>query len=146
MFAYLIIGIELAILYFVFWVVFIREPKPREIRPELWGRYEGINNFCSDIQNRQTSLINEDRTISLLPSRVQARLYKVSQIRKRRSRRHIKHHCFCNCHERKVLNTWRGRQTQIVSRDINKQLAEQFLLLLNRTLNKLSVKVPTLDP
>ena len=38
MFAYLIIGIELVILYFVFWVVFIREPKPREIHAELWGR------------------------------------------------------------------------------------------------------------
>jgi hypothetical protein len=40
MFAYLVIGFELAILYSIFWYVFIREPKPQEIRGDDWGRYE----------------------------------------------------------------------------------------------------------
>jgi hypothetical protein len=40
MFAYLVIGVELALLYAVFWYVFIREPKPYELRAEDWGRYQ----------------------------------------------------------------------------------------------------------
>ncbi|HEY9715014.1 MAG TPA: hypothetical protein V6C72_16210 [Chroococcales cyanobacterium] len=43
MFAYLIIAIELAILYSVFWFVFIREPKPYRVTSNLWGTYEGAN-------------------------------------------------------------------------------------------------------
>lgn len=41
MFAYLLIAFELAILYLVFWHVFIREPKPYRVRGNLWGSYEG---------------------------------------------------------------------------------------------------------
>jgi hypothetical protein len=40
MFAYLVIGVELALLYAVFWYVFIREPKPYELRADHWGRYQ----------------------------------------------------------------------------------------------------------
>ncbi|HEY9733363.1 MAG TPA: hypothetical protein V6C89_15700 [Drouetiella sp.] len=41
MFAYLLIGIELTILFSVFWYVFIREPKPFRIgNAGLWGSYE----------------------------------------------------------------------------------------------------------
>jgi hypothetical protein len=40
MFAYLVIGVELALLYAVFWYVFIREPKPYEVRADYWGRYQ----------------------------------------------------------------------------------------------------------
>lgn len=39
MFAYLIIAIELAILYTVFWYVFLREPRPYKIRENIWGNY-----------------------------------------------------------------------------------------------------------
>ncbi len=44
MFAYLVIGFELAILYTVFWYVFIREPKPFKIRADHWGRYQQDSN------------------------------------------------------------------------------------------------------
>lgn len=38
-YAYLIIGFELAILYAVFWYVFIREPRPYTLKGDLWGTY-----------------------------------------------------------------------------------------------------------
>lgn len=39
MYAYLIIAVELAILYSVFWYVFIREPRPYTLKGDLWGTY-----------------------------------------------------------------------------------------------------------
>lgn len=39
MLAYLIIGIELVILYTVFWYVFLREPRPYKIKGNPWGGY-----------------------------------------------------------------------------------------------------------
>ena len=48
MFAYLIIGIELAILYSVFWYVFVREPRPYRINGSIWGSYEtGVPGFTA---------------------------------------------------------------------------------------------------
>jgi hypothetical protein len=41
MFAYLVIGTEIAILYTVFWYVFLREPKPYKVSGNPWGRYSG---------------------------------------------------------------------------------------------------------
>jgi hypothetical protein len=43
LFAYLIIAIELAILYTVFWYVFLREPRPYKIRENIWGNYQEGN-------------------------------------------------------------------------------------------------------
>ena len=40
MFAYLVIAIELAILYSVFWYVFVREPKPFKVGADMWGTYD----------------------------------------------------------------------------------------------------------
>ena len=42
-FAYLVIAIELAILYSVFWYVFVREPKPFKVGPAMWGTYDQGN-------------------------------------------------------------------------------------------------------
>jgi hypothetical protein len=39
--AYLIIAIELVILYTVFWYVFLREPRPYKIKGNPWGGYTG---------------------------------------------------------------------------------------------------------
>ena len=41
MLAYLVISVELAILYTVFWYVFLREPKPYRIKGNAWGAYDG---------------------------------------------------------------------------------------------------------
>jgi hypothetical protein len=40
MFAWILIGFELAILYFAFWFVFVREPKQYKIKGDPWGLYE----------------------------------------------------------------------------------------------------------
>lgn len=40
MLIYLIIAAELAILYTVFWYVFVRDPKPYKISGPLWGKYD----------------------------------------------------------------------------------------------------------
>jgi hypothetical protein len=47
MFAYLIIGSEIAILYTVFWYVFLREPKPFKLHGNMWGQYEINNGFSA---------------------------------------------------------------------------------------------------
>ncbi len=43
MLAYVIIAVELLILYTVFWYVFLREPKPYKIQGNPWGAYNGPN-------------------------------------------------------------------------------------------------------
>lgn len=43
MFAYVLIALELLILYGVFWFVFVREPKPFELKENLWGYYPDTN-------------------------------------------------------------------------------------------------------
>ncbi len=47
MFAWVLIGFELAILYFAFWFVFIREPKQYKIKGDPWGLYEENVNRAS---------------------------------------------------------------------------------------------------
>ncbi|MDR3616847.1 MAG: hypothetical protein P4L53_25040 [Candidatus Obscuribacterales bacterium] len=44
MFVYLLIGLELALLYGVFWYVFVREPKPYNVNGDMWGSYTGTGN------------------------------------------------------------------------------------------------------
>lgn len=41
MYAYLIIAAELAILYTVFWYIFLREPRPYKVSRNIWGNYDG---------------------------------------------------------------------------------------------------------
>jgi hypothetical protein len=46
MFEWLLIGIELAFLYFGFWFVFIRKPDVYRIKGDPWGSYEDMNSFA----------------------------------------------------------------------------------------------------
>lgn len=50
MFMYLLIAAELAVLYTVFWYLYLREPKcNHRIKGNLWGRYESaISSGCAD--------------------------------------------------------------------------------------------------
>lgn len=42
MFVYLLIAAELVLLWIVFWYLYVRDPKHRDvIRPQLWGGYDG---------------------------------------------------------------------------------------------------------
>ncbi|MBS1990966.1 MAG: hypothetical protein JSS83_10640 [Cyanobacteria bacterium SZAS LIN-3] len=56
MLAYVIIAIELAILYTVFWYVFLREPKPYRLRGNAWGAYDG-----AEQESQGFSLFNKGR-------------------------------------------------------------------------------------
>jgi hypothetical protein len=48
MFAYLVIAIELAILYTVFWYIFLREPKPFHVDENMWGQYDNAKRFSGN--------------------------------------------------------------------------------------------------
>jgi len=81
MFAYLLILVELSILATAYWYVFVREPKPFEIKENIWGYYDqplnagtgyGINGMSSDQYNATTKVKRAKRTASghvLLKSR-----------------------------------------------------------------------------
>ena len=51
MFAYVIIACELAILYTVFWYIFLREPKPYTIHGDPWGTYDEAPDLTADSIN-----------------------------------------------------------------------------------------------
>ena len=57
MLAYVIIAVELLILYTVFWYVFLREPKPYRIKGSAWGAYDGpdpsVNSFAQGFGGQQ---------------------------------------------------------------------------------------------
>jgi hypothetical protein len=146
MFAYLIIGIELMILYLVFWVVYLREPKTPEINAQLWGRYQGVarNSETQSAKKSVNLLNNADNVTTFLPSSIKKRLYRMAKLRRLKHRHHIKNRCYCKCHEARVkIGNWSQFPLQVdINQDINRQLAEKFLLVLNRTLNKFSVKIP----
>lgn len=81
MFAYLLIIVELSILASAYWYVFVREPKPFEIKENIWGYYDqplnagtgyGINGMNSDQYNATTKVKKARRVASghvLLKSR-----------------------------------------------------------------------------
>ncbi len=151
MFAYIIIGIELIILYIGFWVIFIREPRPREIRAELWGNYYDSNgeSVSSKPQIPEYLFIEQNKIESYLPSKAKIRSYRVARIRKRRHRAAYVASCSCmrSCHDvqHQTVNAFGrcGGRAEVLQREqLNRNAAEKFLLLLNRALNKISVKVP----
>ncbi len=89
MFVYLIIAIELTVIYFVFWIVFLREPRPREVRAELWGSY-----FKPDSRPANTIIQPEQQIIDAaqidfyLPSIVPSiSLYRASKIKRLRRKK-----------------------------------------------------------
>jgi len=64
MYAYLIIGVELAILYSVFWYVFIREPRPYTIKGDLWGTYSQSSfTACDDYASSSAHQWDQNREV-----------------------------------------------------------------------------------
>jgi hypothetical protein len=62
MFVYLLIGLELALVYGVFWYVFVREPKPYNVNGDLWGSYVSNDNASPNyFQSEIDSLIMDAR-------------------------------------------------------------------------------------
>jgi hypothetical protein len=142
MFAFLIIGSEIVILYFVYWVVFIREPKFHEMREDLWGRYQHRSNMTNkaDVDLSIPSFSRPGKLKAFLPSRIRARLYRMTKGRRRQQHNHMKHSCSCGCREKRSASSWQGAAASS-RREVNQQLAERFLSILNRTLNKFSIKI-----
>jgi hypothetical protein len=72
MFAYLLIIAELTILATAYWYVFVREPKPFEIKENIWGYYDqpvnagtgyGINGMTSEQYNATTKVRKVKRVV-----------------------------------------------------------------------------------
>lgn len=86
MFAYLLILAELSLLATVFWYVFVREPRPIEIRDNLWGCYDksldAITGYSINDQLHAASEDNEE------PRRSRKVRRSVHQIVLLRSSRH----------------------------------------------------------
>jgi hypothetical protein len=148
MFVYLIIAIELAVLYVVFWIVFLREPKPREIRAELWGNYfNPANRSVNNTGQPEKPLIDEEQLDfylpSVLPSPRVYRSVKMKKMRRKRImiRRASKSHLYCQSCSRSGHSQYAHRQATLAQR-ASRTVVERFLLSLNKVLNKLSVKVP----
>ncbi len=168
MFAYLIIGIELAILYVVFWIVFLREPKQSEIRADLWGNYSDANEeifFANNSEFEQPRyLIDREQLEFYLPSPpniVRPPAYRTGRVSKMRRGHHFarktppqqSHNpacsCSCVCHTqeagaRKIRRrTWHWRNIEQPNiPKASRSVVEAFLVSLNHVLNRLSVKLP----
>jgi hypothetical protein len=162
MFAYLVIVIELAILYLVFWIVFLREPRQKEIRADLWGNYGNppnnipINDFAQPnylIEQNNLEFYLPDSPIIPKPSLF--RKAKPSRIirRLRLTRQALSRHAYCPSCSRCPQTQFLGRKARSSRRhwQIKKQnnisqasrpIVEAFLLSLNHVLNRLSVKLP----
>jgi hypothetical protein len=144
MFVYLIIAIELVVLYIVFWLVFLREPRPKEVRAELWGSY-----FKSAKMSGQAPqpIIDESQLDFYLPSIAPPpRLYRTTKIKLIRRKKILKRrsqrlHLYCKLCARAGHSHYAHKKANLAQL-ASRKAVEKFLLSLNRVLNGLSVKVP----
>jgi hypothetical protein len=148
MFVYLIIAIELVVLYLVFWIVFLREPRPREIRAELWGSYfKPTDRSANNLGQTKQAIIDNGHLDFYLPSIVPpARLYRLTKMKKIRRKKIIirraqRWHLYCHLCSRHG-SSHHSHQKSHLTQEASRTVVEKFLLSLNRVLNKLSVKVP----
>jgi len=137
MFAYLVIGFELAILYTIFWYVFIREPKPLKLRADQWGRYQrGYDHFTAygaehHVPDQLTDEINQRQLYN------QSRRRMAVQ-RRRRQRLNLAQNYG---EQRKRQAPFALRVT--TNHDYERRSAvERFLANLTRAISDLSAKPP----
>jgi hypothetical protein len=135
MFVYLIIAIELTVLYVVFWIVFLREPRPREIRAELWGNYFKPTDRSVNNATQPEHSTNEGQSLY--------RTAKMKKIRRKKiiARRSSRSYSYCQLCSRGSHSRHAHGPTSL-TQQASRTVVEKFLLSLNRALNKLSVKVP----
>ena len=147
MFVYLIIAIELVILYIAFWIVFLRDPKP-EINAELWGSYFKPGNRSSNSAVPSVQLESPIETKELpfyLPptppvSYVGSKLKKTRR-KRNRNRRSLRSHSYCQLCSRPGHNQLMHKSASF-TQEASRTVVEKFLFSLNRVLNGLSVKLP----
>ena len=151
MFVYLIIAIELVILYVAFWIVFLRDPKP-EINAELWGSYLKPGNRSTKSANQiaqsiQLSFPIEEKELPFyLPVAPELSSYPLSKTRRvrrkrNRNRRSSRLRLYCQLCSR-IAHGHHMHGSMSLTQEASRTVVEKFLFSLNRAINRLSVKLP----
>jgi hypothetical protein len=151
MFAYFIIGVELAILYGVFWYVFIREPKPYEVKSGQWGTYQYDSGCFTAYGASQHRLpvalsdgINDDELYAyysdqadtiplpmLPPPRKSANRHRVASLRNLPQSALVRK-------EQQLRYGWVSAQVSAADRGT----VEKFFRTLSRAINQLTLRLP----
>ena len=149
MFVYLIIAMELVILYVVFWTVFLRDPRPKEIKAELWGSYfkPAKRSISKVTQPQQPAPLIDEKQMAFYWQRVPSRrsniINKMKKVRRRnfKVRSSPRSHLYCQLCSR-IGNSHHLHRSIVIMPEASRTVVEKFLLSLNTVLNRLSVKVP----
>ena len=140
MLIYLIIAAELAILYTVFWYVYVRDPKPYKISGNLWGKY-GDKGFTAGGADPTLPFAVETEQEMMRwwrqaqsegnPDNMEAKIARSNALRYRR----MMHRRYPLKHEHYAQPDANAPQEQA--------LISRVLGMFSRTLDALSVKHPT---
>jgi hypothetical protein len=116
MLAYAIIAFELAILYMVFWYVFLREPQPYRIKGNPWGGYNRrVEQHKQSVEHANEQAIYSEWNLDMTPQGHEL-------VRSRHKGVH------------KDVSTQVDENTSTFAR--------QFLAKLGEQLNRINVKIP----
>ncbi len=135
MLVYLIIAAELAILYTVFWYVYVHEPRPYKPRRGLWGSYdESLARVSADAHASEDQSLNSswgsDRADDYL--RMPVSLVYLSRS-----------HPTCPLVERKFKQENEAdRQMGLNCLRAEETLLQRMLETVGRTIRSLNVKLP----
>ena len=140
MFAYVLIAAELAILYSVFWYVFVREPRPFELKENLWGFYDGpaqpyVERDYDEPQVAGFISGRSDSWLQELPSAGQSRRQQIQSAILGRSTRPG---ACRRLGDSDLKNGWTVREAEGES----ETSPESFLQTLGEMLNLLTVRTP----
>jgi len=133
MFAYLLIIAELSILASVYWYVFIREPRPFEIKENIWGCYDSVNAGTGYGINGISSTMNQYGDESTRVRKVR-RVVHTGHVLLKSARHGIK---------RKDIHRTTDLQSGWVQQNETKRTSAlgSLLAFIGDTITKLSVKV-----
>jgi hypothetical protein len=115
MHAYIIIAAELAILYTVFWYVFLREPRPYRIKGNPWGFYDDDSKVEPKDHLNRTALTQE---------------WEIQESQ------------FFPNSPTELFRSQNLGIVKIQNSQLEKKQAANFLAKLGQTLNLLSIKLP----
>ena len=146
MVAYLIIAVELAILYGVFWTVFIREPHSPVVKGAMWGSYSRESNGgctnCGAGEGLPIQLMDEINEREL--NEYYAHHWNLEPSSAARRARH-QFNVIRGRSQRALLRRDQQLRYGWVSQDLiedEKTLVGKLFQNLGRAINQLSVKVP----
>jgi hypothetical protein len=146
MFAYLIIGVELALIYAVFWYVFVRDTKPNISESTPWERYpRNAGNFTAygaqeTLFGTSSSPIVGGQIAKYAPCNLEDSANAAGQSGKKAVRHHAKTECSC------ALATSRKRPKSALSSRKSStasegSFVERICLYLGRKLIQFSIRI-----